>query len=407
MARSNNCLVGIEVGSQRVALECNGSTSMLLLGKSENVCSQTNLGLDFFLAVSKVVISKNGHHDAAFVPKSDLERLPIVVLVILVFPAHSSSLLVISCIAHMRQSQRLLVQPTDVWRKNYTSRCTCPMMGIQSCIVLGQGRISCISENTLHEVNIGDTTSRNKEANLHSFLRADVGNFRAGERTEHRRYHGSDGVLPASGVGQQVQIVRRLESRLQETSISHERNLDFVSWDGKAIVSNVKDPFSGTTVIERVVEHSIAQPVAVHLSIVKFRDTGVVGNGELPCHTVTIHVDGRGGEFDGDSGGSEGVIQKVLNTAVGGVQVASEKTTLFRILVKEIGGELEDLVFGFCVSVPGGWDFESIGCKLEGNQTVEGMLVHLFDSFSFIIQTTMPDEVFAAEVRVGHFVDDL
>ncbi len=250
--------------------------------------------------------------------------------------------------------------------ENDTSRSSGPMVGIQPRIVLGQGRISCVSENTLHEVNVGDATSRNKETDLHSFLGADVGNLGAGKRTEHRRYDGFDGVLPAGGVGKQVQIVRRLKSRLQETSISHERNFDLVGWDGKAVVRNVKDSFGGTTIIEGVVEHSIAQSVAVHLSVVKFRDTRIVGNGELPRHTVTIHVDGSGGKFDGDPGGRKGVIQKVLNATVGRIQVASEQTALFGVFVEEIGGKLENLVFGFGVSVTGGWDFESIRCKLEG-----------------------------------------
>ncbi len=73
-----------------------------MLVRAENkskIGNQPNLS---YLAVSEVVISKNGHHDAAFVSKSNLERLPIVVLFVLIFPAHSRSLLIISGIIHMR-----------------------------------------------------------------------------------------------------------------------------------------------------------------------------------------------------------------------------------------------------------------------------------------------------------------
>ncbi len=54
--------------------------------------------------------------------------------------------------------------------------------------------------------------------------------------------------------------------------------------------------------------------------------------------------------------------------------------------------------------------FENIGTNKisqHTNETVEGVLIHLFDSFSFIIQAAVPDEVFAAEVGVGHFVEDV
>ena len=89
---------------------------MFLLSGSKNVGSQANLGLDFLLAVSKVVVSKNGNHNTTLVTESDLKWRSIVVQFILALPAHTRCLLFFCGLTDVWKSKILLLQLADVWR---------------------------------------------------------------------------------------------------------------------------------------------------------------------------------------------------------------------------------------------------------------------------------------------------
>lgn len=291
MYRYSHSGIRIKVGAKTVGLEGEGATGMFLLGKTKYVGRQSNLRLAFLLAVSEVVISKDGYHNAALVAKGDLERAALVVQLELIGPAHAGGLLGLGGLANVRQAEILLPEGAEMGCQDDAAGGSCPMFDVEGGIILGKMRIAGIAKDTLDEVNVGHASAGNEVAHLEALLVHDAGDLGLDKRADEEADHGLDGVFPGGGVGQDLEVGRGIEGSLEETAVGNERDGDLVRWDGQAPIGDVEYSLGGAPVIERVVQNAVAKTVGGDLFIVELVDVGVIGEAQLSGKAVAVDVE--------------------------------------------------------------------------------------------------------------------
>ena len=83
---------------------------MFLLRKTKEVGRKSDLRLDLFFAVTKIVVCNHRDHTALFIAAGELEGAAIIVELILILPAHAITHLTLGGLAEMRQTEILFLQ---------------------------------------------------------------------------------------------------------------------------------------------------------------------------------------------------------------------------------------------------------------------------------------------------------
>ena len=160
------------------------TTGMFLFGHAEQVGRVTQLRLDFFLAVTEIVIRQHGHDHAALVARRQLECLAIIVQFIGGFPAHAVVLLSIGGLADMRQAGILLGHSHQVRGEDHATGRPGPVFHVECRIEFCQVRVAAVAENTLDEIQVADQVTGRQEMYFHGLLRVLPGNFRTYHRAQ-------------------------------------------------------------------------------------------------------------------------------------------------------------------------------------------------------------------------------
>ena len=258
-----------------------GTTGVLLLGQSEEVRGVGDLGLDLLLAVAEVVVGDNGEDDSGLVTGAQLERLALVVELRLVGPAHAVATLAVGGLVDVRQTEVDLADEIEVRGQDDAAAVAGPSRGLQSGVVGGQQRVPGIAENTFDEVEVGDQTAGSEEAGLHATFGDEARDPRHHEGTQQQGHPGVGLTLNRLGgrVRKQGVLRRGLEGEVKETGEDVDRDGLLVVGDSQTALRDMEDAGGGATIVARVVEHAVGDPVT--------RDQ--VG-GEL----VTVDGEGKG-----------------------------------------------------------------------------------------------------------------
>ena len=89
LALFRNHAVHGKVFAEIVAGEHKRTAGVFLFGEAEQVGRVTDLGFDFFFAVTEIVVRDDGDDDAAFIARGDLKCRSVVVFLVGFFPAHA------------------------------------------------------------------------------------------------------------------------------------------------------------------------------------------------------------------------------------------------------------------------------------------------------------------------------
>ena len=324
------------MAAETVRLEGQCTTGVFFLGKAEDVGSKSNLRLALLLAVAKVVVGEDGDHNAGLVSHGDLEGAALVVELELVGPAHTGGLLGLSGLADVGQAKILLPEGAKVRRQDNAASGAGPVLHVEGGIVLRKMRVTGIAKDTLDKVNVGHTSTGDEVTDLQTLLWHDTGHLGLDERTDEEADHGLDGIIPSTGVGQDLEVRGRVERSLEKTGIRHERDGNLIGRNGKAPVGNMKDALGRTTIVQGVVQNAISKTVRRDLLVVILVDGGIIGQGQLTGKTISVDVEDALtgsivvlGESDLLAGALECHVDEILDTLIGRSEVARQQTRLW------------------------------------------------------------------------------
>src|SRR5437899_9603510 len=145
------------------------AAGMLLFAQAEQVRGVTDLCLHLFLAIAEIVVRDDSDDDAGFIATCEFERVPVVVELRLVLPAHAVPSLTVRGSVPMRQAGFFFGSSSEMRREKDAARVTGPMFGVQRGIVLGQIGIAAVAENAFDKIQIAHELARREEADFHSF----------------------------------------------------------------------------------------------------------------------------------------------------------------------------------------------------------------------------------------------
>ena len=176
-------------------------------------------------------------------------------------------------------------------RQNDAASGSGPMLHVEGGVVLGKVRVTGIAEDTFDKVNVGHTSTGDEVTDLETLLGHNTGHLGLNERTDEETDHGLDGIIPSTGVGQDLEVRGRVERSLEKTGIRHERDGDLIGRNGKAPVGNMKDALGLTTIVQGVVQNAVAKTVRRDLLVVVLVDGGIVGQRQLTGQAITVDVE--------------------------------------------------------------------------------------------------------------------
>ncbi len=303
---------------QVVAGEHQRAAGVLLLGVAEQVRRVADLGLDLLLAVAEVVVGDHRDHHAAGVAGADLERLATVVELVGIRPAHAVAPLAVGCLAGVRQSQGHLGDCGEVRREDDRAGVARPGLRLQGGVVLRQVGVAAVAEDAFDEVEVGHETTGNDEPGLHALLTHIAGHGRGNQRTQLEGDEAGRRHLLVGGVGQHQVDLRRLERELQQPGEHGLRHTDLVVGDGQATLGDVEDAGRGASVVRRVVQDAVGQPVAAQQR--GGVGVGVVGQRQLAGEAGLVEHERPAGQLGAHPGVGEVVVQPVLDATVGSAQ---------------------------------------------------------------------------------------
>ena len=188
----------VELLPQVVAGKDDGPAGVFLLGDSIQVCGKGNLCLYLLLAVAKIVVRDGGDHASGFVAQGELEGAAVVVEFVLVLPAHAVLFLAFRGFIRMRQSHILFLEGDEVGGEDNASAVACPVLDVNARVVLDQEGIPGVTENALHEVEVGSHGGRGKETGLERLLAYETLNFRTHNGSQE------EGTPAVHGIGASI-----------------------------------------------------------------------------------------------------------------------------------------------------------------------------------------------------------
>src|SRR5262249_52981250 len=140
--------------------------------------------------------------------------------------------------------------------EDYTAAVPGPMHHIKRGIIFGKTRISGISKNGLHEVQIARQAAGGEKADLHALRGIDAGR-RADQGTDQQRHKESGLVFLPRTEWECENIGGRPHGGIQERSKRLLWNRLLICWDRKTSVCDVKNSFRGSAITSRIVQHSL------------------------------------------------------------------------------------------------------------------------------------------------------
>jgi len=253
-------IFSVGAGTEGIAREGKGTTTVLLLSVTVQVGSKAEVRLDLLLAVTKVVISDDGKDDTLLGTKAHLEGLAVVIALILGLPAHALSTLLLGGLVPLGETKRLLGDLVEVRSHDDETSVAGPVKRIKGGIVLRKEWITSIAKDGLEEVEAADKTAGSKAEDLHGLNRADSGNLRNHDRAEKKTAHGVDRSKRRgrSGVGKKRILLRRIKSLVQHASKDSLGNSELIRADDELVlaISNVEGASSGTLIKARIVKNT-------------------------------------------------------------------------------------------------------------------------------------------------------
>ena len=182
-------LLGVVFAAEIVTGEDQGSAGVLFFHQPEQVGRKADLGFDLLLAVAEVVVRDEGHNDPRRIPRSQFERVSVVVEFAGIGPAHAVPTLALSGFVAMRKTNLLLGETVEVRGQNHAAGVAAPVLGIEGRVIFRQHRVTCIAKDALNEVQIGHQRSRHEEPDLHALAGRHTGHLRANDRPDEQRDH--------------------------------------------------------------------------------------------------------------------------------------------------------------------------------------------------------------------------
>ena len=146
------------------------AAGVFLLRKTKEVGRKSDLRLDLFFAVTKIVVRNHRDHTALFIAASELEGAAIIVELIRILPAHAVTHLSFGGLTEMRQAEILFLQLDQMRGQEDASGMAGPMSDIQSGIIGRISRIAAVTEHAFHKIQICRHGSRRKETYLKRFF---------------------------------------------------------------------------------------------------------------------------------------------------------------------------------------------------------------------------------------------
>jgi hypothetical protein len=260
-------LLHVQVAGELLAEVVGGvhqrAAGMLLLGEAEEVGRVADVGLHLLLAVAEVVVGDDRHDHAAGVARADLEGGAAVVALVLRLPALAVAPLAGRGLVAVGQAQLALGQRRQVRGEDHAAGVAGPAGGIERGVVLRPAGVAGVVEDGLDEIQVGHQRAGREEPDLHPLLADEARHGGHHEGMQQQRDEAGRRPGSAGGVGQRGQVRRRLQ-RLREEAEEHAlRHLDLVVGHGQAARGDVEDALGRAPVVGRVVQHAVAQAVAL------------------------------------------------------------------------------------------------------------------------------------------------
>mmetsp|Transcript_45215 Transcript_45215/g.76160 ORF Transcript_45215/g.76160 Transcript_45215/m.76160 type:complete len:262 (+) Transcript_45215:2517-3302(+) len=149
-------------------VEGQSASSVLFLGKPNQVGGVGQLRLHFLFTIPKIVVSQDRHHDALLCAMANLECSAIVVQLVLLLPTHPVSLLSVSGLGNVWQTHSLLREAFNVGCQDDAASGTGPALHIQRRVVDGEAGVPPVAEDVFNEIQVADQRPRHEESVLHA-----------------------------------------------------------------------------------------------------------------------------------------------------------------------------------------------------------------------------------------------
>ncbi len=180
--------VDLEFVAQRIRSKCDRTAGVLFFRVAHQVGSVAELGFDFFLAITVIVVSDQSHDHAITVAAGEFERTSVVVAFGFVLPAHPVVTLAFGRVVVVRQPEFFLGQLSQVGCQDHATGVTTPVFCVETGVAGGDQRVARIAKDRFDEVQVADVVARNEEASFHRLRFAVPGNTGSNQWTQHQRH---------------------------------------------------------------------------------------------------------------------------------------------------------------------------------------------------------------------------
>mmetsp|Transcript_15288 Transcript_15288/g.38388 ORF Transcript_15288/g.38388 Transcript_15288/m.38388 type:complete len:1218 (+) Transcript_15288:250-3903(+) len=254
-------VLGPELVAEVVRGVGEAAAGVLLLRHAVDVGSVAELGLDLLLAVAKVVVGNDGHHDAARVAGADLEGAAVVVELVVLVVAHAVALLELRGLGDVGEANVLLLEPDEVGGEDDAAGGAGPVLGVEGGVVLGEVGVVAVAEDGLDEVEVGDHGARGDEADLVALLLGEAVDLGAGEGAEEEGAVDLSLLLRVGRVGEREELLGGVEGLLEDLGKGGLGDRLLLVRHGKAAVRDVEHAGGGALVVLGVVEDALGHAV--------------------------------------------------------------------------------------------------------------------------------------------------